>query len=50
MIVIELNPIQRGRHAADVTRKLGISGATFYAWRKRFGSMGTEIRELRQSA
>jgi len=30
-------------------RKLGVSEATFYAWKKRFGSMGTaEIRELRQ--
>jgi putative transposase len=34
---------------ADITRKLGISEATFYVWKKRFGSLGTpEIRELRQ--
>lgn len=33
----------------DITRKLGISEATFYVWKKRFGSLGTpEIRELRQ--
>lgn len=30
-------------------RKLGISEATFYARKKKFGTMGTaEIRELRQ--
>ena len=34
---------------ADITRKLGISGADFYVWKKRFGTLGTpEIRELRQ--
>ena len=34
---------------ADITRKLGISEATFYVWKKRFGTLGTpEIRELRQ--
>ena len=35
----------RGRHHP----KLGISEATFYVWKKRFGTLGTpEIRELRQ--
>ena len=34
---------------ADITRKLSISEATFYVWKKRFGTLGTpEIRELRQ--
>ncbi len=34
---------------SEIVRKLGVSEATFYAWKKRFGSMGTaEIRELRQ--
>ena len=38
-----------GTPVADITRKLGISEATFYVWKKRFGSLGTpEIRELRQ--
>ena len=32
-----------------MTRKLGISEATFYVWKKRFCALGTpEIRELRQ--
>jgi putative transposase len=34
---------------AEIIRKLGVSEATFYAWKKKFGAMGTaEIRELRQ--
>ena len=34
---------------ADITRKLGISEATFYVWKIRFGTLGApEIRELRQ--
>ena len=33
----------------DITRKLGISEATFYVWKIRFGTLGSpEIRELRQ--
>jgi hypothetical protein len=37
------------RRSTDITRKLGISEATFYVWKKRFGSLGTpEIHELRQ--
>ena len=38
-----------GTPVADITRKLGNSEATFYVWKKRFGTLGTpEIRELRQ--
>ncbi len=33
----------------EVCRKLGVSQATFFRWRKRLGSLGVaEIRELRQ--
>ena len=33
----------------EVTRKLGISEATYYVWRKRYGQMAiAEIRRLRQ--
>ena len=32
-----------------VCRKLGISEATFYAWKKKYGRLGvSELRELRQ--
>jgi putative transposase len=48
-IAAALRQAEAGTPIADITRKLGISEATFYAWRKRFGSLGTpEIRELRQ--
>ncbi len=34
---------------ADIVRKTGISEATFYRWKKRFGGMGiAELRRLRQ--
>ena len=33
----------------EVCRKVGISQATFYAWKKKFGGMGvSELRRLRQ--
>lgn len=33
----------------DICRKLGVSEATFYRWKKRFGSLGvSKLRELRQ--
>lgn len=48
-IAYALRQAEAGTAVAEITRKLGVSDATFYAWKKRFGSMGTaEIRELRQ--
>jgi putative transposase len=33
----------------EITRKMGISEATFYRWKKKFGSLGVaEIRRLKQ--
>ena len=33
----------------EVCRKMGISEATFYAWKKKYGGLGvSELRELRQ--
>ena len=44
-----LRQAELGTPVAELTRKLGISEATFYVWKKRFGKLGTpEIRELRQ--
>ena len=44
-----LRQAELGTPIAELTRKLGISEATFYVWKKRFGKLGTpEIRELRQ--
>lgn len=48
-IAAALRQVEAGTPVAEITRKLGISEATFYVWKKRFGSLGTpEIRELRQ--
>jgi putative transposase len=48
-IAAALRQAELGTPVAEITRKLGISEATFYVWKKRFGSLGTpEIRELRQ--
>ncbi len=44
-----LRQAEAGTPVAEITRKLGVSEATFYAWKKKFGSLRTaEIRELRQ--
>jgi putative transposase len=33
----------------EICRKLGISQATFFNWKKKFGGLGTnELRKLRQ--
>lgn len=48
-IAAALRQAEIGTSIAEITRKLGISEATFYTWKKRFGTLGTpEIRELRQ--
>ena len=48
-IAAALREAEIGTTVADITRKLGISEATFYVWKKRFGTLGTpEMRELRQ--
>jgi len=46
---IALHQAQTGTSVEEVCRKLGISQATFYAWKKKFGGMGVgELRRLRQ--
>jgi putative transposase len=48
-IAAALRQAELGTPVIEITRKLGISEATFYLWKKRFGGLGTpEIRELRQ--
>ena len=48
-IAYALRQAESGTAVADVCRQLGISEATFYVWKKRFGHMGVaEVRELRQ--
>lgn len=48
-IVFSLKQAETGTRVDEVCRKMGISEATFYNWKKKFGSLGvTELRELRQ--
>jgi putative transposase len=48
-IVFALKQAETGVAVAEVCRKLGISEATFYSWKKKYGGLGTEeLRRLRQ--
>jgi putative transposase len=48
-IVFALKQAETGVPVAEVCRKLGISEATFYNWKKKFSGLGTaELRRLRQ--
>lgn len=48
-IAFALKQAETGTRVEEVCRKMGISEATFYNWKKNFGGMGvTELRRLRQ--
>ena len=48
-VVFALKQAETGTPVAEVCRKMGISEATFYNWKKKFGGLGTtELRRLRQ--
>ena len=48
-IIAALKQQESGEKTADVCRKLGISQATFYQWKRQYAGMGVqELRELRQ--
>lgn len=38
---------EAGNSVEEIARQIGVSGATIYNWRKRYGNMGTdEVKEL----
>ena len=44
-----LRQAEAGTPVMDVLRSLGISEATFYIWKKKYGDLGaSEVRRLRQ--
>ena len=44
-----LREAEAGVPVADLCRKLGISEATFYVWKKKYGELTTsELRKMRQ--
>lgn len=49
-VVYALKQVESGTETvASICRKMGVSEATFYNWKKRHMGMGvTEVRELRQ--
>ena len=48
-IVAALQQVEGGEKVADLCRKMSISQATFYTWRKQYAGVGVaELRELRQ--
>lgn len=48
-IMFALKQAETGVSVAEVCRKLGISEATFYNWKKKYDGLGAaELRRLRQ--
>lgn len=48
-IAFALKQAESGTSVQEVCRKMGISEATFYNWKKKFGGLGVnELRRLRQ--
>ena len=48
-IAFALRQSETGTTVAEVCRKMGISDATFYNWKKKYGGLGVaELRRLRQ--
>ena len=48
-ILFALKRADAGQLVGDVCRQMGVSEATFYVWKKRYGNLGLlEVRERRQ--
>ena len=48
-ITYALRQAEGGTPVADVCRQMGVSEASFFVWKKKYGKLGlTELRELRQ--
>jgi putative transposase len=48
-ITFALRQAEAGLPVEDICRKLGVSQATFFRWKAKYGEMGTaEVRRLRQ--
>lgn len=47
-IAFALKQAEQGAQVQDICRKLGISDATFYKWRQKYGGMGpSELQKMR---
>jgi putative transposase len=48
-IVMALRQAEAGTPVREVCRKLQVTEATFYRWKRKYGSLGvSELRELKQ--
>jgi len=48
-IVYAIRQAENGTPVGDLCRQLGVSDATFYAWKKKYAHLGvSELRRLRQ--
>ena len=48
-ITLVVKELESGASVTDLSRKLGVSEATLYNWKKKYSGMGTpEMRKLRQ--
>jgi putative transposase len=48
-IAYALRQVEAGTPVGDVCRQLGVSEATLYVWKKRYGHLGLgEVRRVRQ--
>jgi len=48
-IVAVLRQVEAGARVAEICRKVGISQATYYMWKRQYAGVGvSELRELRQ--
>jgi putative transposase len=48
-IVFALRQTEEGVKVPEICRKMGISEATFYNWKKKYGGLGvSELRRLKQ--
>ena len=49
-IVFAIKPVATGTRLDEVCRKMGISAATFYNWKKKYCGLGvSELRRLKNS-
>ena len=48
-IIAALQRQERGEKARDICRELGISEATFYAWKAKYGGMSvSELKRIKE--
>jgi putative transposase len=48
-VTYALRQTESGTPVSDVCRQLGVSEATFYVWKKKYGHLGvSELRRMRQ--